>query len=96
MIFGRKQSQEPKVGDDVVTNDEEVLGDVSAITDDYLEVEPTSIGSRMKWRVPRSAISKIEEDIIHLNVSRGQAIAKGWEIAAGASGGGSEATSSNA
>ena len=94
MIFGRKQSNKPEVGQDVLTNDKECIGDVSAVQDDYLEVRGGTIDRPMVWRVPREAISKVDDNGVHLNVSRGQAIAKGWETPATT--GGSEATSANA
>ncbi len=79
MIFGRKQSHEPEVGQDVYTNDEECIGDVAAVQSDHLEVTGSSIDRQITWRIPRDAISKVDDNGVHLNVSRIQAVAKGWE-----------------
>ena len=80
MIFGRKQaSQEPTVGQDVITNDEECIGDIAAVHSDHLEVTGSSIDRQITWRIPRDAISKVDDNGVHLNVSRIQAVAKGWE-----------------
>ena len=78
MIFGRKESK-LEVGREVETNDEMVLGTVSAVHDDEFEVTGRAIDRQQIWRIPRSAISRIDEMAVHLTVSRGQAAAKGWE-----------------
>jgi hypothetical protein len=92
MIFGRKESK-LEVGREVVTNDEMVLGTVSAVFDDEVEVTGGAIDRRITWRVPRSAISRIDDEAVRLSVSRGQAVAKGWEQHL-ANSGGQEATPS--
>ena len=79
MIFGRK-SKEPEVGFTVLTNDEEGLGDIAAVHGDHLDVQGGTLDHRQAWRVPREAISKIDDQMIHLNVSRGQVMAKGWTL----------------
>jgi hypothetical protein len=78
MIFGRK-SPEPEVGQDVMTADEEHLGDVVAVRDDYLEVASAGLGRRTLWRVPRAAIGKVDDAAVHLTLSRGQVLVQGWE-----------------
>jgi hypothetical protein len=90
MIFGRKESK-LEVGREVVTNDENVLGTVSAVHDDEIEVTGGAIDRQIVWRIPRSAINRIDELTVQLAVSRGQAVAKGWEQHM-ASSGGQEAT----
>jgi hypothetical protein len=92
VIFGRKESK-LEVGSEVETNDEIVLGTVSAVHDDEIEVTGREIDRQHVWRIPRSAISRIDEMAVHLAVSRGQAVAKGWEQHM-ASGGGQEAAPS--
>jgi hypothetical protein len=91
MIFGRKQNGKLEVGCEVMTNDDQVLGMVSAVHDDDFEVTGGAIDRQMTWRVPRSAINKVDEQTVHLSVSRGQVAAKGWDQMAGA---GHEATPS--
>jgi hypothetical protein len=83
MIFGRKSS-EPEVGQDVLTADEECLGDVAAVQGDYLEVTSNGLGRQTIWRVPRAAISKIDDEAVHLSLSRGQVLVQGWEHMTGA------------
>jgi hypothetical protein len=83
MIFGRKQPQVPQVGHDVVTNDDESLGEITAVRDDYLEVFGGTIDRQVTWQVPRSAINKVDGQTVRLSVSRIQATAKGWEHLAG-------------
>jgi hypothetical protein len=90
MIFGRKESK-LEVGREVVTNDEIVLGAVSDVRDDEIEVTANTIDRQMTWRIPRSAINRIDDSAVHLSVSRGQAVAKGWDQHP-ASSGGQEAT----
>jgi len=80
MIFGRKAPQ-PEVGHDVFTNDEERLGDVAAVLDDHLVVTGGPRDRQFSWRIPRSAIGKIDAEVIHLTLSRGQVLAQGWEQA---------------
>lgn len=94
MIFGRKHDAEPEVGFDVMTTDEESLGDVASVHADYLEVTGGTIDRHITYRVPRSAINRIDAQTVYLNVSRGQALAKGWEQATGM--GGQPASSANA
>ena len=78
MIFGRKSS-EPEIGQDVLTADEERLGDVASIQGDYLEVASGGLGRQTIWRVPRAAIGKVDDEAIHLTLSRGQVLVQGWE-----------------
>lgn len=94
MIFGRKNdAREPAVGHEVLTSDDEVLGTVAAVSDQDLEVTGGAIDRPHVWRVPRSAISKVDEQTIHISASRAQIAAKGWEQAAGAGAAGSTALS---
>lgn len=79
MIFGRKEAQTPTVGQDVITNDEERIGDVAAVHDDHLEVTDGRVDRQVTWRIPREVISRVDDSGIHLSVSRVQALAKGWE-----------------
>jgi hypothetical protein len=81
MIFGRK-SPDPQVGQEVVTADEEHLGDVTAVQNDFLDVRGGTLDHPMTWRVPRSAVAQINGETIHLNLSRGQVLVRGWEQAA--------------
>jgi hypothetical protein len=78
MIFGRKQS-EPTVGCDVVAGDDETLGSIAAVFDDYIEVMGSGIGNTASWRIPREAISRVDDEAVHLSVTRVQALAKGWQ-----------------
>ena len=50
MIFGRKE-REPEVGDEVLTSDEEHLGEVTAIHDDAVEVTGGPLDHRRTWGV---------------------------------------------
>ena len=77
MIFGQK-TREPEVGQDVVTADEERLGDVATVHDEYLEVRGGTFDHPVTWRVPRTAIGKVDPDAIALRLSRGQVLAQGW------------------
>jgi steroid delta-isomerase-like uncharacterized protein len=79
MIFGRRRPAAPVVGQDVLTSDEAVLGTVAAVDDDFVDVVGGSVDRQVSWRVPRSAIGRVEGDSIRLTVSRGQALAQGWE-----------------
>jgi len=81
MIFGRK-APEPEVGHDVYTSDEECLGDVATVGDDYLVVTGGPLDHRQAWRVPRAAISRVDAESVHLALSRGQVLVQGWEQAA--------------
>ena len=94
MIFGRKESK-LEVGREVETNDEMVLGTVTAVHDDEIEVTSTGIDRQQVWRIPRSAISKVDDMAVHLSVSRGQAVAKGWEQHMAGSGGQESTPSAN-
>jgi hypothetical protein len=78
MIFGRKQ-QTPEVGHDVLTSDEERLGDVTTVHNDYIDVTGGTLDRPITWRVPRSSIGKIDDEAIHLTLSRGQVMAQGWQ-----------------
>lgn len=84
MIFGRRRLAEPAVGHDVRTSDEEVLGNVAAVYDDFVDVVGGSLDRQVLWRVPRSAIGRVEGETIRLTVSRGQAMVQGWERRSGA------------
>ena len=86
MIFGRKKNNEPTVGQGVMTSDEEDFGAIQAVQDDYLVIEAGTMDHRSLWHVPRSAISKIDDECVHLNVTRGQMLGKGWQQSAQASG----------
>jgi predicted ester cyclase len=84
MIFGRRRPAEPAIGHDVLTSDEDRLGSVAAVDDDFVDVVGGSLDRQVTWRVPRSAIGRIEGETIRLTVSRGQAMAQGWERRTGA------------
>jgi hypothetical protein len=83
MLFGRKQPQDPAVGHDVMTNDDESLGEITAVHPDHFEVQGGTIDRHVIWQVPRSAVSRVDEQTVRLSVSRIQATAKGWEHLAG-------------
>ena len=71
MLFRRKQhAPTPAVGADVLTTDGECLGDVAAVHDDYLDVTGGTVDRRIRWRVPRSAISRIDQKTTHQIVTR--------------------------
>jgi hypothetical protein len=79
MLFGRKrEAQNPEVGNDVMTADEETLGTVAVVNYEFIEVEGGPMDHRQTWRVPRSAIKRIDGQTIHLSSSRAQVAAKGW------------------
>jgi hypothetical protein len=90
MIFGRKESHQLEVGCEVQTADGEVLGAVSALADDAFEVTGGTLDRQHTWRVPRSAVAKIDDEAVHLSSTRAQVMGKGWELPAGAAGAGQE------
>ena len=75
MRFGSKHRQrEPEVGAEVLTNDGECLGDVAAVHDDELEVTGGTMAQRVLWRVPRSAISRIDQQTMDRLTTSGEAV----------------------
>jgi len=76
MVFGRK-GRAVEVGDDVVTSDEEHLGAVTAVDAEALEVTGGTLEHPRTWRVPRSAVSKLDDEGVHLTLSRAQVLALG-------------------
>jgi hypothetical protein len=76
MIFRRKE-REPEVGDEVLTSDEEHLGEVAAVEAEALAVTGGTLDQRRTWRVPRAAIGKVDDQAVHLTLSRAQVLALG-------------------
>jgi hypothetical protein len=76
MIFGRKE-REPEVGDDVLTSDEERLGEVTAVEAEAVEVTGGTLDQRRAWRVPRAGIARVDDEAVHLSLSRAQVLALG-------------------
>ena len=77
MIFGRRRPAEPSIGHDVLTSDEDLLGSVAAVADAFVDVVGGSLDRQVTWRVPRSAIGRVEGETVRLTVSRGQALCEG-------------------
>jgi hypothetical protein len=91
MIFGRKREAKLEVGQDVTTADEEHLGTISAVEEDWIEISSDTLGSQQTWRVPRSAVAKAEEQEVQLSLSRVQVMTRTTQSGAGTS----ESQSSN-
>lgn len=84
MIFRRKEKQ-PKskyfVGQDVYDSQEESLGQIIALNDDYLEIaDRGGTGTGKSMYVPLSFVSTIPRgDTIFLTVTKAQVRVKGWD-----------------
>ena len=76
MIVGRKE-REPEVGDEVLTSDEEHLGEVTSVDAEALAVTGGTLGQRRAWRVPRTAIGRVDDQAVHLTLARAPVLALG-------------------
>jgi hypothetical protein len=73
MIFGRKE-RVPAVGDEVMTSEEEHLGQVTSVTAETLEVTGGTSDHPHVWHVPRSAVSRVDDEGVALSLSRAQVL----------------------
>jgi hypothetical protein len=74
MIFGQKE-REPAVGDEVLTSDEEHLGQVSAVAAETLAVTAGTLDHQRTWHVPRAAVSRVDDEGVRLTLARAQVLA---------------------
>lgn len=74
-----RQVEPIPAGAEVIDVDGERLGSVVAASETYIVVErgfffPTDV------YVPRSAITEQSDGSVHINVTKAQALAQGWEV----------------
>ena len=61
----------------VVGNDGRHLGEIRLVGQNYVLVATTRFSTNL--HVPSSAIANVARDVVHLNVSAGEAGSMGWE-----------------
>ncbi len=67
-----------RTGADVYSSDGQKIGDISSVGPDYLHVTTGFLGLGGDLYIPNSAVSRVADDKVYLNVSKDRINAMGW------------------